>query len=541
MSKNTLKEYLISLGFGVDDKQYNQAMKKMKGFESSAGKVAGNIGKTMAKGAAVATAALVSVTAGVITYTDSVAKADMETEKFAKRMWMTEENARSLQYSLKAMGEGMDTIYDVAANPELRAKFLKLRADAAKLEGSPEINQGLQEIRDFQFEFQRFQLLLGYGGRTIAYYLSKYLAEPMAEIKAKLKGINDDGQNFIKVWGERIAKALSVVIKLFAAGVQGIGDFIAMIGRLPGEIKAAMLAIAAIGLVMLNPFTLVIMAIGAILLLLEDFYTWQRGGKSLFGDMWAGLSDFKFESKAFDSIINFVNSLKDLFGTLGEKWLELNETFKEKYGFTIVEGLINGLDWLVSKVVDGLTWIVDLVNQLLKGEMPTWLEDFLLALSGTNRPELAQNQEKLDYWEGKFQTQTKDRQQPVKEVKSPSIKENRWSLGPKTQTPAPAMAAQAWETAKTKTQKPTLPEAKGYLPKIPIFNQPVMASPYSAATIANSKKEENHNDNSIKTDVKINVTGTDATAIALGVEDAIGTLLQRNIESWSNARINVKK
>ena len=129
MKLGMLKEYLVGLGFSVDDKTYDQAMGKMKTFEKVAGKMAGNVGKSVAKGSAIAVAALATVTVGVTKYVSSVADADMATEKFARRMWMTETNARSLQNVLGAMGESMDSIYDVAANAELRSSFFQLRAD----------------------------------------------------------------------------------------------------------------------------------------------------------------------------------------------------------------------------------------------------------------------------------------------------------------------------------------------------------------------------------------------------------------------------
>ena len=113
-----------------------------------------------------------------------------------------------------------------------------------------------------------------------------------------LKSINDDGQSLIKVWGDKVAKVLSWIARLFATGAQAGMSLIQMIQRLPYEVKVAMLAIAALGAIMLNPFTAIILAIGAILLLLDDFYTWQRGGESMFGDTWQRLSDSVDEFKA---------------------------------------------------------------------------------------------------------------------------------------------------------------------------------------------------------------------------------------------------
>ena len=111
-------------------------------------------------------------------------------------------------------------------------------------------------------------------------------------------------------------------------------SLIQMIQRLPYEVKVAMLAIAALGAIMLNPFTAIILAIGAILLLLDDFYTWQRGGESMFGDTWQRLSDsvdeFKakfagqdFESPALQGLLALLKNIEKKFTALGKLWDEL--------------------------------------------------------------------------------------------------------------------------------------------------------------------------------------------------------------------------
>lgn len=225
MERNILKEFLVSLGFEVDDSQYQAASKKVKAFEEKAAKTVEAIGKNAEKGAKVTVAALGSMTAGIAAYVAGVTKADLETEKFARRMWMTEEDARSLQNTLSAMGESMDSIYDVAANPELWARFFQLRTDAAQLEGGAEIDEGLKKLRDVQFEFQRLNLLLSYLGRYIAYYLSKYLAGPLSQIQAKLKSINDNGRSVVEDWGAKAAKVFSWILRLVLAGVEGARRF----------------------------------------------------------------------------------------------------------------------------------------------------------------------------------------------------------------------------------------------------------------------------------------------------------------------------
>ena len=484
MKGKTLKEYLVSLGFSVDDKTYNAAMGKMKAYEKVAGKMAGNVGKSIAKGSAVAVAALTSVTAGVTKYMDSIANADMATEKFARRMWMTETNARSLQNVLKAMGESMDSIYDVAANPELRGSFFQLRADAAKLEGGPEIDEAMVKIRNVQLEIQRLKLLLSYASRYIAYYLTQYLAVPMEQFRQMLKSINDDGQSLIKVWGDKVAKVLSWIARLFATGAQAGMSLIQMIQRLPYEVKVAMLAIAALGAIMLNPFTAIILAIGAILLLLDDFYTWQRGGESMFGDMWQQLADFQkklanttFESQALNDLKDAVYGVADSFRYLEGKWGELNKNVGTVDGISILQAILAGIDAAtfgiretIKSTVSIFEWMLDKAGELFdKGK---------------------------ELWDNAFGK--KDNQQPA----SKNGEEGSFNL------------------------------------KLPKISLPVMANPAISKAMSTLKQYTDvKQDNSMNTEINVAVTGADAESAAIATAKEIEAIFRRNATSWQNARI----
>ncbi len=510
VSRNILKEFLISLGFSVDEKQYQAATEKLKRFEKNAAEVAEDMGKNMKKGSAVAVTALTGLTISVAAYVAGVTKADLETEKFARRMWMTETNARSLQNSLSAMGESMDTIYDVAANGELRSRFLQLRADAAKLEGGAEIEQGLKEIRAVWFEFQRFQLLLTYGSRYVAYYLSKYLAVPMAEIKEAMQGINREGRTIVEEWGDKIARVLSWLIRLCLAGTQGVGDLIGMIHRLPGEMKLAMAAMAALGFAAMNPFTLMIAAIGAILLLLDDFYTWKRGGKSLLGDTWAQLDQMDVGSKSFQSIQKLLKHTSDLLDTLGEKWKALNETVKEKTGFTILEHVLQGTDAVLSSIVGGLADLVELIDQIIKGEPPEWVKNVLYAMAGTTEEKLAK------------QISEYDKKQADKQNRNQSGEVKKISLLPLQEYP---------QKRYQQYQQKSL--------VVPIVAGPTSAGEQMKQVVNHNNRKEIKQDNKAEMNNTFIVNGTDAVSIANGVVDQQQILLNKFSGSWFNNAVQL--
>lgn len=484
MKGKTLKEYLVSLGFSVDDKTYNAAMGKMKAYEKVAGKMAGNVGKSIAKGSAVAVAALTSVTAGVTKYMDSVANADMATEKFARRMWMTETNARSLQNVLGAMGESMDSLYDVAANAELRGSFFQLRADAAKLEGGPEIDEAMVKIRSVQLEIQRLKLLLSYASRYIAYYLTQYLAMPMEQFRQMLKAINDNGENLIKVWGDKVAKVLSWIVRLFTAGAQAGMSLIQMIQRLPYEVKVAMLAIAAMGAIMLNPFTAIILAIGAILLLLDDFYTWQRGGESMFGDMWQQLVDFQeklanttFKSQALNDLKDILEEMVGYVEDLSSYWDIFNDKLDDLDGVTILQAILAGIDAAtfgiretIKSTVAIFDWMLDKAGELFdKGK---------------------------ELWDSAFGKKDNEKSDPKSSVQA------------------------------------------GLNPKLPKISLPVMANPTMSKAL-NTMRQHNEieQDNSLKSEVNVTVYGTDPNSTATATAKEIEAIMLRLMTPWSAARI----
>ena len=532
MKLGMLKEYLVGLGFSVDDKTFDAAMGKMKTFEKVAGKMAGNVGKSVAKGSAVAVAALASVTVGVTKYVSSVADADMATEKFARRMWMTETNARSLQNVLSAMGESMDSIYDVAANAELRSSFFTLRADAAKLEGGPEIDEAMVKIRNVQFEVQRLKLLLSYASRYIAYYLTQYLAVPMEQFRQSLKAINDNGESLIKVWGDKVAKVLSWIVRLFAAGAKAGMSLIQMIQRLPYEVKVAMLAIAALGAIMLNPFTAVILAIGAILLLLDDFYTWQRGGESMFGDTWQQLSDFQeklanttFESQALNDLKEAVSDLAGLFGGLGDSWDKLKQKLSNLDGVKLIQGILFGIDAATWSIRENFKTLKELIGELTGkiGELYDKGKGLLGNLFGKDDEQPATQKDGV--------TDGSELEKKTAATKS-SLFAGIFILREKK--------AESDNSAIGQKEKP-VPTIKGEnnaelrLPKLTL---PVMASP-AMTSILNTNKHYNDikQDNSFKPEVNVTVSGIDSGSIAIATAKEVESIMLRLMTPWSAARI----
>lgn len=191
---DVIQEYLVAVGWKVDKESFNEANKATKGFQKNMGKfakgladnkafqefsknvstslegVTGEITAFLATTEGLILGAVAGISAAVIAaftamevavgaFTVSIAKADLQTEMFARRMFMTERNAKSLKSVMAAMGiESLDELNDVAFNPERRAQFIQLRQMQARRSASPEMEQGFKNVRALVFEFEKLSL-----------------------------------------------------------------------------------------------------------------------------------------------------------------------------------------------------------------------------------------------------------------------------------------------------------------------------------------------------------------------------------------------
>lgn len=145
-------------------------------------------------------------------FMSGVAQADIDIQKFARRMLTTVENARSLKAVMDAMGiQNLDELNDVAFNPELRSQFLALRGIASGMALGEDAQEGLKNIRAFNFEFQKLSLIVNYFFQQLAGHLGKVLGGPLQELKKFL----DFNIEFFAKHTERFAKDIALFIGLF--------------------------------------------------------------------------------------------------------------------------------------------------------------------------------------------------------------------------------------------------------------------------------------------------------------------------------------
>jgi hypothetical protein len=346
----TIKSYLVGLGFQVNNEEYNQATRTV----NELGKVIQTSTAGMAKNFAIAGTAisgvLAGVTASVAGLVTEVAKADLEYTKFANKMWTSKAAAKEMKMSMDALGESME---DIAFTPELRQQYGDLIALGRQMNTPTDAGEQLKNIRSIMFEFKKLKLEVAYAMEWVAYYLGKYLGGPLGDIKKKLSDLNLKITQTMPEWTKRVAKVLAMIMNVGMAGVRFVKDlyigFERVFNALPRGIKIATMAIlGAWALLRMSPIGMIMTAIVAVLVLLEDFYGYLDGRESsaTLAPIWEKLIEwFKI---ANEKINNVTKSLNDM-------WEEFSDSDDAKLivkilndGFTLLKETLKTLyDWLV--------------------------------------------------------------------------------------------------------------------------------------------------------------------------------------------------
>ena len=286
----------------------------------------------------------------------ATAVADLKVETFARRMWTTEQNARSLTTALDVLGMSYEELF--FATPEQYNRFLQLNTLGKQLEAPAELDETLQKIRDIQFEISKTKLIFQYATRWVMYYLGEYLGTDIDTVKEKLKSFNDMAMKYLPVVTQKIAYVLNVfyrlgktVVEVLAAigrtAVGSFGDIETSGLRTIATLAAAFMALKS------GPVGMFLLLLGAILLLLEDFMVWQKGGKSLFD--WTVVNEKlqDMEDKLGDipsKVSDITQKVDELFGKIqaGQFIMAIVETFLDTVetgldGINVALDLLDGL------------------------------------------------------------------------------------------------------------------------------------------------------------------------------------------------------
>lgn len=352
--KGVIKEYLVSLGFNLNKNSLSDALDTVNFGTDKMVSMVSKMTSSLAKGTVGIITLVSSAVVAVGKLIVSVADADMQMQNAANSMWMNVDAYRVTEDAVTSLGYSMNELSTIARNPELTARFKELVSLGQQTSAPKELDSMLKKVRDVTFEFDKMKVIAKNGVRQIVYYFMKYLGVDIDEIRAKLSNFNKFLQeNLPKIsaviakvlyYIYRIGKAIAYVVSLGAKLISGAYNFMK---KFPATFKVFIGVIGAI-LLTINPILTIILAgLSAIVLLIDDYMTWKRGGKSLFGDKWQGVEGFLNKAKGvlewiFEQIewaVNYIiNNLKPFFS-----WLY--DIFSDMFGW-----LKDIFDWFDEKV-----------------------------------------------------------------------------------------------------------------------------------------------------------------------------------------------
>lgn len=366
----TIKEYLVSLGFQVDKTSFNSAKKVMDESEGMVKKFAkGAAGDFAIASAAVTTFAIVAV-AGISKFMDSMGNAEIETEKLARQMWTTEGAARSFDLTLKAMNANLQDLY---LSPTLMKQFYALRQEANQLALPADYKQTLGEIQSISFEFKRMKLEVSYYLREVAYYFVKYFNGPLMQGKKSLQDLNQWIIHHLPELAQKTAMVLAKIAQMAQEvfwGFKQIGTAISdLTSQIPNDLKPLVAIFAAVGLaIMSGPFGEITLTIGGILLLLDDFYVYLHGGKSALSGLWSSLDKLYAKLKDNGTISDLKTSFDDLWQSVDKSVKSINNLFTTFSDDKSKTDSITSFFKTIAGYVDDISKFIDRISNFLNNQ-----------------------------------------------------------------------------------------------------------------------------------------------------------------------------
>ena len=359
--ENTLEEYLVKIGWDLDEIGFNAANEKLNEFASGIVKKSGTAVQSAVKAGGIVLDIILSVNDATWNLLTTTAKLDLQTETMARRMWTTERNARSLSSSLNALGMSYEELF--YTTPEQFNRFLELNQLGKTLEAPEQLDVTLKKIRDIQFEFSKLKQIAFYGTRWVVYYLGEYLGADIDEVIGKLKSFNKWLIDNLSEITRKIAYVLSVfyrlgktgyqAIKIIATGIIDLFDNVdTSTWKMVATITAAVIALKT------GPIGLLISTIAIILLLLEDFFVWQKGGKSLFD--WSDAVDTVEDLK--QSFSDIKDDLTPVYDMLKDLWnLMFDDLTPAKALDQILKSIVSAFQ-LVAAALSDISYFYNLIT-----------------------------------------------------------------------------------------------------------------------------------------------------------------------------------
>lgn len=391
MIESFIKEYLVSLNLKVNNSQFTEFTGKLKQLDSMTEEITSKTAKGVAFATGIVVSFLASVTGGVAAFLDGLAQSDIETEKFAKRMWMTEEAARQLEIVLNAMGEDFASLEDIAVNDELRDYFFRLKKESSELMPPAELQGKLRGIREIRFEFMRFRQIVSYTAQWVGYYLTQYLEKPLGNMKMTLSDINDFLKDNMQVAAKKFAKVLAIIVEMTVSLV----NIFIRLGQKSREFwdnlsdgqkaGAKMSSLVALTVVMTklikltSPIGKFVAIVSALFFLISEYQRYLGGANTKFDKLFDQIHNVFGDKELGIAFRETLKDILDLVNSFMEQWKEFDKIIQDLTGFTTLELVLRSikdqlvmlLD-LISAIAKIITWFNNLITEGFKNWKDFW-------------------------------------------------------------------------------------------------------------------------------------------------------------------------
>lgn len=363
-----IKEYLVSLGYHVDLPSYNAVQRSMAEADRATGSFAASTMANFDKaGIAVATF-VVTANLAIAKFVEQVAGAELNNEIFARQMWMNVDAAVAYRESLKALGTDLNSLY---LSPELMEKFLKLRQQTTELAPPSDFGQTEKGVRDVTFEFQRLKLEASYSMYWIGYYIAKDLAGPMGDFRDWFSNFNDWITKTMPIWTKQVAD--------FVAGIAKLGNALYLLVRAPIDIWnmmgestqrfiGMMTGAGAALLVFSNPFTAMVASMLLFLGLIDDYYTYEKGGQSALPGLWKQIDAAKKSMQENGAFKAFKDDLDKLAISVGKLAVSLGDLIKQVAGPISPTNIFTSMIKQADDFVKMLAVMADVLGHIASGD-----------------------------------------------------------------------------------------------------------------------------------------------------------------------------
>jgi len=358
MASETLREYLVKLGWDVNKSGFDNASGLVDKFSTNLMAKAGKMGTAFIQASSTMIKASIATVEAISDIAFSVAEADTAVERLARKYWISEQSARSLANAQEQLGISVENL--MYATDEEYQRFIELNEFGKSLEVPAALDETLTKIRDIQFEISRFRTILSYGSRWLVYYLGQYLGFDIDELRSKFMSFNEWLMTNLPEIARKLAKILSIawrLAKTVLTVIYKLGVGIVQVFERLGTTGVASIAaiIAIIKLAKAGPLGWFIMALTAIVLLIEDFMVWQQGGKSLFD--WSGVAEPM--NDLWNSVLGVAGSVGDLISSFTSLFSTIDGG---KPSMTWLGNILQTISDFISFISTGITDIAALLN-----------------------------------------------------------------------------------------------------------------------------------------------------------------------------------